>query len=338
MKVSMKYVTRRVDKGGGVRWYWQRRGHKLVRLPDDEAERFALALRLNNEAEQRIERQVGPAAGSLEAVADSYQNSERWTRLAPKTQASYRTWIRRFCAKWGHLQADALNREAVTDAIETVPPGSRRLAAAVLQVLLDHARYKGLVLVNNAERLKIRSQPPRRQTVSDVECDAWLAAAEAHPDRDRMVMAFALLRYTAQRPSDCLAMAWPRYDGEAIQLRQEKTGRLLAVPCHQALRAVLDARRRQHVTICDGLTYRRFNPQWRAICKAAGIVGKQARDMRRTAIVRLHEAGCEPLEIAHISGHSLSDVTGILDATYSVRTLPTARRAMGKWEQAGDKG
>ena len=47
MLERLRYVTRRTDKSGRERWYWQRRGHPLTRLPDDKAERMAMAERLN---------------------------------------------------------------------------------------------------------------------------------------------------------------------------------------------------------------------------------------------------------------------------------------------------
>lgn len=333
MKISMRYVTVRRDSKGGERWYWQRKGHKLVRLPADPVERFALATRLNAEAENRLPRRVGPDPGSLQAVIDSYQSTEGYLELAKRTRQSYGTWIKRYSAMWGAVHVSGLSRNVIVDYLATISSkGNRRLAAAVLQALLNHAHYRGLVETNHASRLRLKSPPPRHETLSDAECKAWLEAAQAHRDSDRMIAAFCLMRYTAQRPSDCLAMAWTRYDGQSINLRQEKTKRLLSVPCHRDLRALLDARKRQHVTICDGLTYRLWNRYWRQICKAAELVNKQARDMRRTAIVRLHEAGCEPLEIAHISGHSLADVNSVLDSTYVVRTNPTGDRAMRKWE------
>ncbi len=37
---KLAYVTRRTNANGKVRWYWQRPGHKLTRLPDDPVERF----------------------------------------------------------------------------------------------------------------------------------------------------------------------------------------------------------------------------------------------------------------------------------------------------------
>jgi len=40
MLERLRYVTRRADRSGRERWYWQRRGHPLTRLPDDKAERL----------------------------------------------------------------------------------------------------------------------------------------------------------------------------------------------------------------------------------------------------------------------------------------------------------
>lgn len=335
MKVTVKYVTRRLNNDGVERWYWQRKGHPLVRLPDDPLARFATAMRLNAEAEGRVDRQVGPVPGTLDHVINDYQDGDGWAALAQRTRWSYGTWLKRYSAKWGDLDVRAITRPAIVDFLKTVSRGSRRLAAAVLQVALDHARYLGLVDTNQAERLRIRGSDGRAEYLDEATSAAWLAAAQGHPDGARMTMAFALMLYTAQRPRDCLAMAWTRYDGQAIQLRQMKTHKLLSVPCHRDLRAMLEASPRQHVAICAGLAYNRFNAQWREICRQAGIVGKQARDLRRSAIVRLHEAGCEPLEISHISGHSLADVNSVLDRTYTVRTAPTAQRAMKKWENTG---
>jgi hypothetical protein len=47
-------------------------------------------------------------------------------------------------------------------------------------------------------------------------------------------------KFTAQRPTDVLRMAWPQYSGSAIRLRQQKTGALLDIPVHPVLRDHLD--------------------------------------------------------------------------------------------------
>ncbi len=59
------------------------------------------------------------------------------------------------------------------------------------------------------------------------------------------------------------------------------------------------------------------------------------RHLRHTAVTNLHSAGCDPGDIATISGHSLAGINQILDV-YFVRTAATAAKAAKKrlaWER-----
>ena len=51
---------------------------------------------------------------------------------------------------------------------------------------------------------------------------------------------------------------------------------------------------------------------------------------RHAAVVRLEEAGCEPGEIAAITGHSRQTIIQILDQHYGARTEKMARNAWAK--------
>jgi hypothetical protein len=51
-----------------------------------------------------------------------------------------------------------------------------------------------------------------------------------------------------------------------------------------------------------------------------------------TSVTRLSEAECTPQEIATITGHSLRDVSAIMDR-YSARTEKIAVRAIAKLER-----
>ncbi len=68
------------------------------------------------------------------------------------------------------------------------------------------------------------------------------------------------------------------------------------------------------------------------ISEAAGIKGLQARDLRRTAMVRLAEAGCTDIQIAAISGHTIDRTRQILE-TYVVRTEAMGEAAIELWER-----
>ena len=72
--------------------------------------------------------------------------------------------------------------------------------------------------------------------------------------------------------------------------------------------------------------------RWDIVAKKAGINPKlQRRDLRRTAVTRLAEAGCEVPLIGAITGHSISSANQILE-TYLVRTHSMAKTAIVKLE------
>jgi integrase len=62
-------------------------------------------------------------------------------------------------------------------------------------------------------------------------------------------LALKLLLYTGQRRADVVSMTWSQFDGEVIEVRQQKTDELLVIPCHAVLRQVLAATPREHECI-----------------------------------------------------------------------------------------
>lgn len=84
MHVKLRYVERRVDRsGGGERWYWHRRGHKLARLPDNPIERMAMAERLNAAADSQAPAELD--RGSIGWVIQRYRDSDEFQDLSPGT-------------------------------------------------------------------------------------------------------------------------------------------------------------------------------------------------------------------------------------------------------------
>ena len=71
---------------------------------------------------------------------------------------------------------------------------------------------------------------------------------------------------------------------------------------------------------------------FRKVSADAGSESLQPRDLRRTAMVRLVDAGCTDFRVAAISGHSIEGTRQILD-TYVVRTEAMAVAAIKLWEQ-----
>src|SRR5262249_5086884 len=144
MNVKLRYVERRVDRSGGERWYWHRRGHKLVRLPDNPIERMAVAERLNAAADGIEPAEL--ARGSIGWVIQRYRDSDGYRGLSQGTTKYYKRFLREIEALGPHLPFASFTRRAVVDFIESYEKAhQRRQSAVVLKNLFTVARYHGIV-------------------------------------------------------------------------------------------------------------------------------------------------------------------------------------------------
>lgn len=339
--VQVRYITRRVGPNGREYWYWQRRGFPLKRLPDDTAKRLFEAERLNSWADAKRGRKARQADDSLSRLVRSYEDTDRYQDLAKGTHIYYDRKLRDIIRVWGDLPVSFLTRKAVVDFVESYQtPGERKKAAAVLYNLFDLAVYRGWAEANLAKGLRLKT-PPRRDAVwSQDDCDAFLAQCGemAWPvwQVRRVALYFTLLRFTAQRPGDVSAMTWGQYKGGTIKLVQQKTKKLVEVPCHRDLRAVLEDQDRTTIHMLarpDGqpLPSHRLRDLEAEVRRAAGLSAVQMRDLRRTAMVRMGEAGAEIHQIAAVSGHSIETTKQILE-TYLPRTVEMGKAAIARWE------
>jgi integrase len=329
MHVKLRYVTRRANRYG-ERWYWQRPKHPLARLPDNPIERMAMAERLNAAADGAA---TEPERTSIGWVIEQYKGSDEYQDLSTGTVAYYKRYLRDIEALGPNLPFASFTRRAVVDFLETYPkPPQRRKAAAVLKNLFKIARYYGIVATDETIGLRLKMSKPRERIWSDDEIARWISAAEL--EDQHMTTAFLLLQYTAQRPGDALRMTWPQYSGSAIRLRQQKTKHLLDVPAHPILRDHLDGLGRPGATLTivsyrgRPVRYINFYDRFRRIAKAASV-DAQARDLRRTAMLRMAEAGATAPQIASVSGHSIEATQRILD-TYLPRNRDLAEIAIAR--------
>jgi hypothetical protein len=329
MHVKLRYVERRVDRSGAERWYWHRHGYKLARLPDNPIERMAMAERLNAAADGLAPAEL--ARGSIGWVIQRYRDSDEYQDLSPGTVKYYNRFLREIEALGPALPFASFTRRAVVDFIETYGKAhQRRQSAAVLKNLFKLARYHGVVVTDETAGLRLKTGRPRDRIWTDDEVARWIEVAGA--EDPHMTTAFLLLQFTAQRPTDVLRMAWPQYSGSAIRLRQQKTGALLDIPVHPVLRDHLDGMPRSGSTLTivayrgRPVKYLRFNERFRRVADRAGI-DAQARDLRRTAMLRMAEAGATVPQIASVSGHSIEATQRILD-TYLPRNRDLAEIAI----------
>lgn len=339
MKERLRYVeARRNKRDGSVRYYWRRKGHAVVRLPDDLARRVAMAASLNASADRRQRGEAAPE-GTVSWVIAKYMASEKFTTLAQGTTKYYRRYISDIEEVSGDLPWTSWDRRAVVDYIEEFEQvAERRKAAAVLRNLFNTAMYYGLCTENYANKLGLGSAPRRDRWLEEREIKAWLEAAATHPKGEWAARAFHLLLYTAQRPMDVLRMTRGQYSGSTVKLRQQKTGKLLEVAVHRDLKRVLDEAPADELLLVTwrgrAVSYTHFLEVFRQISDLAGLENVQPRDLRRTACVMLAEAGATEAQIASVTGHSIETTRQILEH-YLPRTVALSRAAMTLWENRG---
>ncbi len=343
MWVKMRYVVEKNNRNGKIRWYWQRPGFPTKRLPDDEGERLETATALNERADSEKRADTGPAEpsyGTITWAIGEYRASPRWQRLAARTRKLYEPFLQSLDRIQGHRPVTALTRAAVRDILGAIPSKGRKVhCAAALKRVLDVAWDFDLINRNPAIQLGLEQAGKRAAIWSDADIQKFLAHCAGAPHGEAVALHFQLMLNTAQRPGDCRVMQWQAYDGHKIRVTQEKTSKLVWIECPASLLDILDdARKRARgMNMVAARNGKRLGEGvWRhafgAIRVQAGLGHLQARDLRRTAIVRLAEAGCTTPEIAAISGHSIERTERILEV-YLPRTRAMASAAIAKLDE-----
>lgn len=168
--------------------------------------------------------------------------------------------------------------------------------------------------------------------------DQIATVLEKCPDRIKQALMLAL--WTGQRQGDLLALTWTAYDGTRIRLKQSKTGKRVTILVHSDLKAMLDGMERKAVTILTNTQDRPwtsdgFKTTWGKAMKAkgVGITGVAFTDLRGTFITAARRAGATLEEIAAASGHSMKDITRVLEAHYLAHDEETNDAVILKMEK-----
>jgi integrase len=145
------------------------------------------------------------------------------------------------------------------------------------------------------------------------EQDRLLIACEARPPK-WFAPLVRLALATAMRQGELLALQWENIDLErkVARLVDSKKGEARDVPLSTAAVAALQAtlppvpegvtRLPPRGPVFDANTDKIVN-EFRAACKAAGIIGLRFHDLRHEATSRLFEIGLNPMEAASVTGH-----------------------------------
>jgi integrase len=349
--VKIRYLVTKPQKGGHTLYYWQpnkalKDAGFLTRRLAERSNQLSDAIReaeaLNAEVDAWRAGLVKPAIrhGTLPWLIRVYQTDTAYTALAAKTRDSYDHCLRvieAWSLRAGHPPVASLQRRHVRDFYRAMEetPAKANAVLRVLRLLLNFARDEGVIDENPAAKARLKTLPPR-DAVWSAEAIARFCEEARSAGRPSMALAVLLAANLGQRQGDILRLAWSAYDGQTVTLRQGKTGKLIAVPATTELCAELEATPRRSPSIVVSETTGRpylaynFRHLFREIADQAGI-GEDLwfLDLRRTAVVRLAEAGCEIYEISAITGHSLTQTVKILEV-YLPRNAVMARNAITK--------
>lgn len=345
------YVQVVKKPSGQTYCYFRRRGFPRVELPglDDPTFQQAYAQALLIERPPIGSSLRPAAAGTFDALAIRYYASQAFTELSPRSRKDYRGHIERMRAEFGDLPVKRMSRAFVFEYRDRLARDHGLRTAAyrivVLRRLLYQAINYGLRADNPAEKPELRQNRPREQVWNHDDESRFLAACEAEgerPARPHMGLAYALAVYTVQRQADILTLGRDDFDGKRIALTQHKTKKRIWVPCHEALRRALALRLAEMPSQQKAFLATRsggsmdenyLRHEWRAVTLAAGLDGLQFRDLRRTGMVRMAEAGATAVQISAVSGHSIEATTRILE-TYIPRNAAMAAEAVKHHERA----
>lgn len=324
----MKKPRHVVEKNG--RYYWtttpKMRDLGMVgeTLPEGKAAAYRRAEELNAQWDEAREKAIEPVRGDFNDLIDQYQRDPVWYgKLAAVTKAEIDYSLAIVAETFGPYRVTGLTRRHCRVFYNRIRvDGSAHKAARVMKWfkrLLNYAVELEIREFNPADKLKMEPLPGRDQLWHPDQIDALIAACidggkassgNVIPPRPSVALAVLIALCTAQREQDVLALTWNQFDGEGVEVTQQKTGKRLWVPLDDDCLAMMPKDRvSTHIVVSEqtGQPYNKdnFARIFRKFCRRAGIPDElQFRDLRRTAATDLGNTGATESEIIAFTGHA----------------------------------
>ncbi len=248
MRTRLKGVHRVTSKG---RTYYYHRPTKTrikARYGTIEFDREVTALNMRQPA-RRDDR-----PGTLGGLIAAYRASAEYAAKSPKTRIND-DWLLAWLEPVGDMPLHQVTPAFVLGLRDRMHAAHKRVKANhLLQLISTMWRWglprditrgvtptTGVKAVPRPKGLAVRN---RRWTMEEIRTVVRVAPS--------LRLAVLVAAYTALRASDVAALTWDRYDGERLLVQQEKTGDMVWMPVHPALKAILDGLPRDHEQIVTG--------------------------------------------------------------------------------------
>lgn len=322
--IKVAYLVAKKLKSGKLLYYWQPRkqlrdrGWSAMRLSDDPLEAAQEAKKLND-AVQNDDRQSARRAlctDSIYTLIRLWVVSPEFTALAPRTRKDHGYALGLIEAWCGDERAVSMTRRAAREwyraLLETKGATHSRNIMATLRRLFAFAVDEEWIERNPIADLRMKTPASRDQVWLWDQVKAFIAQAKAM-ERPSVALAVSVAYWIAQRPTDILTLAWTKYDGAGVQVRQRKTGTIVYVPLPPDVCSELDeaakAKKGTVIIVSEvtGMPYKDYEFQhvFGKIREKAGLPADlQFRDFRRTFLTDAGEGEATMVEMFSASGHA----------------------------------
>ncbi|MFN7397916.1 MAG: tyrosine-type recombinase/integrase [Sandaracinobacter sp.] len=225
--------------------------------------------------------------------------------------------------------------DAILRKIADRPAARNRLRKLMAQIWDEGIRL-GIVQTNPwrlIQSLKSEGDGYKPWTEADV-----VAFEERWPLGTKQRLAFALMLHTAQRRGDAIRLGPQHLKEGRLAFTQRKTGASVNIPVKRELAAAIDAAPSGHLSFLvtefgKPFSDAGFGNWFRSACDEAGLIGRTAHGLRKTAAIRMAEAGATNAEIKAWTGHKTdSEVARYIKAANKARLADAAAAKMANLE------
>lgn len=340
-------------------FYWQpgrslrAAGWKPVRLSDnlrkarDEAEEI-------NERVDEWRRGISDTLPqpeelkTLNYLINKYTTNIAYTRLRPKTRHGYDSRLKKLKAWGGEVPIDAITPLTVNELYNALERNKSLHEAnaviTVLRIILNFAvKPLGWLKENPATKPGMKTTPARERIATNEEEQALIDSA-FHLGLKSVAKAVVLGTNIGQRQADILAITGKEYVNGRFRIKQQKTSRWVSVPSSQKVKEIMGnitLGPDEHLITTDKsnqpyaeayFRHKFIEVRKEAAKHCPSVKTLQFLDLRRTAVVRMGEAGCTEYQIAAVTGHRIDTCRRILE-TYLPRTDRMAEEAISRLER-----
>ncbi|MHC2251482.1 integrase [Bradyrhizobium embrapense] len=285
---------------------------------------------------------------TLTALIRLFDGSSYFDQLSDDSRREYVWKLRRIETKWGSVPKATFDDADDADEFaamalawhqslgKTSLRSADNLMSALCRVLSFAKEQRAIKFHPLATFKRLYKSDRADKTWSEDLQQKFISTA-----RPAMQAAMILVRNTAMRAADIRKFPWTRYNGTHVQIRGQKTGKLLWIPATRELKAYLDGLDRKGALVMltptgRAYTKRYFNEHWAEDAAAVGAGDLHFHDNRGTAATLLAEAGATAPEIAEALTWTVDKAQRVIDQ-YLARKGVLAANAIAKLEDHRDK-